>query len=72
MKFQVFVHGVNVIENIIDDSRDDSFFGGVPHYTFHRMRFPGRRLAVGKYCAIVATQDIYEIIVTAAVYARVD
>jgi hypothetical protein len=58
VEFKIFFHGVYVIEDIVDYAGDDTLFLGVAYDTFHGMRFPGGRLTVSEYCAVVAGQDV--------------
>ena len=58
MELKVLFHGVNMIEYVVDNPGDDALHGGVVDDSLHGVGLPRWRLSVGKYCAIVATQDI--------------
>ena len=47
-----------MIEDVVDDPRDDALHGGVVDDSLHGVGLSRRRLSVGKYCAVVATQHI--------------
>ena len=60
MELQVLLHGVNVVEDVIDDPRDDALHSWVIDYPLHSMGLSGRRLTVSKYSSIVSTKNICE------------
>ena len=60
MELQVLLHGINVVEDVVDNPGDDALHGGVIDDTLHGVGFTRWRLSVSKYGSIVATQDICE------------
>ena len=60
MEFEIFLHGINVVEDVVDNSWNNPLHGGVIDDTLHRVGFTRRRLSIGKYGSVVATQNICE------------
>ena len=60
MELQVLLHGVNVVEDVVDDPWDDALHSWVVDYPLHSMGLSGRRLTVSKYSSIVSTKNICE------------
>ena len=60
MEFQVFLHGVNMVEDVVDNPGDDALHGWVIDDALHCMGLARRSLPVSKYGSVVATQDICE------------
>lgn len=58
VKLQVLLHGVDVIEDVVDDTRDDSLLARVTDDTLHCVRLPRRRLPVGEYRPVVPAEHI--------------
>ena len=58
MELEVLFHGVNMIEDVVDNPGYDALHGRVVDDSLHGVGLPGWRLSVGKYCAVVAAQDI--------------
>ena len=58
MELKVFLHGVDVVENIIDNSGDDSLHGWVVDDTLHGVGLARGGLSISKYGSIVTTQNI--------------
>ena len=54
MKLQVLLHGVDVIEDVIDNPGDDALHGGVVDDALHGVGLTRRRLSISKYGSIVA------------------
>ena len=49
---------VNVVENVVDDTRRDATERGVAVHAFHCVRFARGRLTVSKYCAIISREHV--------------
>ena len=60
MEFEIFLHGINVVEDAVDNSWNNPLHGGVIDDTLHRVGFTRRRLSISKYGSVVATQNICE------------
>ena len=60
MELKVLLHGVNVVEDVIDNPGDDALHGWVIDHPLHGMGLSGRRLSVSKYGSIVSTKNICE------------
>ena len=60
MELEVLLHGINVVEDVIDNPWDDALHGWVVDYPLHGMGLSGRRLSVSKYGSIVSTKNICE------------
>ena len=60
MEFEIFLHGINVVEDVVDNSWNNPLHGGVIDDTLHRVGFTRRRLSISKYGSVVATQNICE------------
>ena len=58
MELQVLLHGINVVEDVVDNPGDDALHGGVIDDTLHGMSLTRRRLSIGKYGSIVTAQNI--------------
>ena len=54
MKLQVLLHGVDVIEDVIDNPGDDALHGGVVDDALHGVGLTRRRLSISKYGSIVS------------------
>ena len=60
MELKVLLHRINVVEDVIDNPRDDPLHGWVIDDPLHCVSLAGRRLAISKYGSIVATKNICE------------
>ena len=60
MKFEILLHGIDVIKDIIDDPGDDSLEVAVADNALHRVRFSRRRLPVRENGAVVSAQNIFD------------
>jgi len=58
VELQVHLHGVDVVEDVVDDARYDALLHGVPDDALHRVRLSGGRLTVCEYRSIVTGQDV--------------
>ena len=58
MKLEIFFHGVDMVEYVVDDPGDDPLLGGIVDDPFHGVGLPAGGLPVGKYCSIVSIQNI--------------
>ena len=58
MELEVLFHGVNMIEDVVDNPGDDALHGGVVDDALHGVGLSRWRLTIGKYCPVIATQDI--------------
>ena len=58
MELQILFHAVDVVENVIDDSWDDTLEIGIANNAFHCMGLTGRSLTIGKNGAIITVKDI--------------
>ena len=58
VELQVFLHGVDVVENIIDNSGDDSLHGRVIDDSLHGVGLARGGLSISKYGSVVTTQNI--------------
>ena len=58
MELEVLFHGVNMIEDVVDNPGDDALHGGVVDDALHGVGLPTGRLSVGKNSPVVARQNI--------------
>ena len=58
MELEVLFHGVNMIEDVVDNPGDNALHGGVVDDTLHGVRLTRRRLSISKYGSIVTAQNI--------------
>lgn len=58
MELQVLFHAVDVVEDVVDDARNNSLFARVADDSLHGVRLAGRRLTVRKDGSVVTTQHI--------------
>ena len=58
MELEVLFHGVNMIEDVVDNPGDDALHGGVIDDALHGVSLTRRRLSIGKYGSIVTAQNI--------------
>ena len=49
---------VNVVENVVDDTRRDAAERRVAVHSFHCVRFTRGCLTVSKYCAIISREHV--------------
>jgi len=61
VEFKVFIHAVDVVEDVLDDARDDSLQVAIPQHPLHRVRLPRRCLAVREDRAVVPTEYICKV-----------
>ena len=54
MELEVLFHGVNMIEDVVDNPGDDALHGGVVDDALHGVGLSRRRLSISKYGSIVA------------------
>ena len=54
MELQVLLHGINVVEDVVDNPGDDALHGGVIDDALHGVGLSRRRLSISKYGSIVA------------------
>lgn len=60
VKLDVLVHRVDVVEDVVHDSRYDAHVLAIVEHTLHRVRLARRRLAVGEDGAVVAAEHILD------------
>ena len=58
VELEVFFHGIDVIEDVIDNPRDDTLHGGIIYHSLHGVGLPRRCLTVCKDGSIITTQHI--------------
>ena len=58
MELKVFFHGIDVIEDIINNPRNNALHGGIIDNSLHGMGLPRRCLSICKDSSIIAAQDI--------------
>ena len=58
MELEIFLHGVDVVEDIVDDSGNNALHAGVVDDPLHGVSLPAGSLTVRKYCSIVPVQNI--------------
>ncbi len=59
MELKVLLHGVDVVEDVVDNPGYDALLVGVVDDPLHRVGLPAGRLAVGEYRPVVTAQHIY-------------
>ena len=58
MELEIFLHGVDVVEDIVDDPGDDPLHARVVDHPLHGVGLPAGRLTVCKYCSIIPVENI--------------
>lgn len=58
VKLQILFHRIDVIEDIVDNARNDTLLHRVPNDTLHCVRLAGGCLTIGEYRSIVTGQHI--------------
>ena len=58
MELEIFLHRVDVIEDVVDNSGDYTLLGRVVDDAFHGVRLTAGSLTVRKYGAIISAQNI--------------
>lgn len=58
VKLQILFHGVDVIENVVNNAWNDTLFHRITDDALHCVRLAGGCLTIGKYRSIVASEDI--------------
>ena len=58
MELKILLHGVDMVEDVVDDPGDDALLVGVVDDPLHGVGLSARGLAVGEYCSIVAVQYV--------------
>lgn len=58
MELEVHFHAIDVVEDVADNTRNDSLLTWVTHHPLHRMCFTRRSLTVREYRSIVTGEHI--------------
>jgi len=58
LELELRVHGVDVVEDVLDDARNDALHLLAVEFALHGVRLARRGLPVGEYGAIVAAQHV--------------
>ena len=58
MELQILFHRINMVEDVIDNSWNNSLHSWVIDDTLHGVSLTRRRLSISKYGSIVSTKNI--------------
>ena len=58
MELQILLHGVDVVEDVVDNPGYDALLVGVVNDALHGVGLAARGLTIGEYGSIVSTQHI--------------
>lgn len=58
VELEVHLHAVDVVEDVVDDARNDTLLRRITHDTLHRVSLTGGCLTISEDCSIVASQYV--------------